>query len=244
MSGYQHLDVRPPLWYHREVAKDLSTLRGLGYILDIGCGEGDAFSAAIANTDSFKRDQTRVALDLSKRALQHLLHRDKKVSVVRADATLLPFRDGCFEGAMSIHVIEHLDGARMIAEVFRVLRVGGVFAVVTPIKGVLPGRHRNELGERVLSPDHILEYASLQEFERSCVENSGGGLQVLKAEKRFMKLPLMRLILPFLESLGIGSVLHSRSILIPLPGYYFDGYALFRKSSHATQTTTREGSDS
>lgn len=54
------------------------------------------------------------------------------VEVVRADATTMPFPDGRFSAALSFIMLHHVattDGQdRLLAEVARVLRPGGVFA--------------------------------------------------------------------------------------------------------------------
>jgi SAM-dependent methyltransferase len=45
----------------------------------------------------------------------------------------LPYSDGYFDRALAVHVLEHLsDLPRAIAELHRLLRVGGVFAIVIP----------------------------------------------------------------------------------------------------------------
>ncbi len=47
----------------------------------------------------------------------------------------LPFDDATFDGVFSEHVLEHFsqdDGARLAAEVRRILRPGGVFRVIVP----------------------------------------------------------------------------------------------------------------
>lgn len=54
------------------------------------------------------------------------------VEVVRADATQLSYGDNSFSGAVSFTMLHHLPSAdlqdRLLAEVYRVLRPGGIFA--------------------------------------------------------------------------------------------------------------------
>lgn len=61
---------------------------------------------------------------------------DPEASAVYMDATQpFPFADDSFDYVFSEHLFEHLDyasGRRMLAEVFRVLRPGGVFRLTTP----------------------------------------------------------------------------------------------------------------
>jgi ubiquinone/menaquinone biosynthesis C-methylase UbiE len=58
----------------------------------------------------------------------------KNVTVVREDATAMSFADASFDGALSFTMLHHVPSAalqdRLLAEVARVLRPGGVFAGV------------------------------------------------------------------------------------------------------------------
>jgi SAM-dependent methyltransferase len=54
------------------------------------------------------------------------------VAVVEGDATAMPFKESSFSGAVSFTMLHHVPSRdlqdRLLAEVFRVLRPGGVFA--------------------------------------------------------------------------------------------------------------------
>jgi SAM-dependent methyltransferase len=58
--------------------------------------------------------------------------RDTNVKVVEGDATAMPFEDGSFSGAVSFTMLHHVPSPalqdRLLAEVRRVLKPGGVFA--------------------------------------------------------------------------------------------------------------------
>ncbi|WP_261570423.1 class I SAM-dependent methyltransferase [Frankia gtarii] len=93
-------------------------------LLEIGVGTG-LISRAFA-----ERGRSVVGVDLSARMLAHARGR-LPGRIVRADAAALPLRTGSVDACLAVHVL-HLvgDPARVLAEVARVLRPGGLLAVV------------------------------------------------------------------------------------------------------------------
>jgi ubiquinone/menaquinone biosynthesis C-methylase UbiE len=92
-----------------------------GRILDLGCGKGRFASRLIEGGASV------VGLDLS----SAMLAEAKGLNRVRASALRLPFRDEVFDGVAAVEVFEHLPSVRTaLAEVRRVLKPGGVVAIV------------------------------------------------------------------------------------------------------------------
>ncbi len=93
-------------------------LDGARNLVDIGCGTG-ILGTLLHETEYY------VCLDLSLGMLK--VFRRKEITcpsdAVRADATLLPFRDGCFEGVACITVIHEAPGA--LSEITRVVKSGG-----------------------------------------------------------------------------------------------------------------------
>ncbi len=70
------------------------------------------------------------------------------------DGNSLPYADGSFSGALSVQVIEHVDDDRaFVAEAYRVLRPGGMFAVTTP-----NATYRIRRGARPWNAHHRREY--------------------------------------------------------------------------------------
>ena len=74
-----------------------------------------------------------VNLELDARYASAPCNRQARVRFLCADATRIPFADASFDAVTMFDVIEHIpDDSRAMAEVFRVLRPGGVLLVSTP----------------------------------------------------------------------------------------------------------------
>jgi len=108
-------------------------------VLDMGAGGGrHAFAVA-------RRGADVVALDMSEKDLREVqemfgaLQLEGEVppgataQAVRGDAYRLPFTDACFDRVIAAEVLEHLPAdTDAMAELFRVLKPGGLIAVTVP----------------------------------------------------------------------------------------------------------------
>jgi ubiquinone/menaquinone biosynthesis C-methylase UbiE len=97
------------------------------HVLEIGPGPGlttDALRGRVAKLTSVEIDE-RLASQLAARL------RDTNVTVVHGDATQLPLPDARFSAAIACTMLHHVPSPelqdRLLAEVHRVLRPGGVF---------------------------------------------------------------------------------------------------------------------
>lgn len=103
-------------------------------VLDVGCGPG-WFWSAIAN--ELPPDLKLTLSDLSPGMIEEALERCRplpfaSVTGRQADAAALPFEDASFDAVIAMHMLYHLpDPAQGIAELYRVLKPGGLLAVTT-----------------------------------------------------------------------------------------------------------------
>ncbi|MDI3339106.1 MAG: methyltransferase domain-containing protein [Sphaerobacter sp.] len=111
----------------------LAALAGIhGQLLLLGCGAG-RYLRAIARA---RPDLTLHGADLSRSALREAQWRAPRHHLVCLDASLLPYRDGAFDAVLFFDLLEHVpEHRRMLAEVARVLRPGGVLHAFVPLEG-------------------------------------------------------------------------------------------------------------
>lgn len=102
-------------------------LQGRGTCLEVGAGTG------ILSLPLVERGIPMVGLDLSRQMLERLREKAGGVAplpLVQADATVMPFRDDAFGGAVIRHVLHLIpQWDRALEELVRVLRPGAVVVV-------------------------------------------------------------------------------------------------------------------
>ncbi len=108
----------------------LAKIRPEARVLEVGCGSGELLRRLAAQA------RLAVGVDLSEEGLQLARARIPDASctlLVRAGATDLPFEAASFDAVVAQHLLEHLpDPIEGIREWRRVLRPGGLLALVTP----------------------------------------------------------------------------------------------------------------
>lgn len=141
---------------------DLVRLESGGTYLDLGCSAGlYARNLALALGDS----GDVVGLDISPSMLREAARRASRVgartSLVRADASSLPFADASFSGAVCGGTLNELgDPATALRETNRVLRPGARFAIMGILKAQTPAGRRLQRflstgGIRFFSPEDL-----------------------------------------------------------------------------------------
>jgi SAM-dependent methyltransferase len=139
-------------------------------VLDVGCGEGQVSRLA----RSLPGVQRVVGVDPTWGQLHVAAKRDGGPAFARGDAARLPFRDEAFDAVVACLVFEHivaLDEA--IAEVSRVLRPGGRFALFLN-HPLLQTPNSGWIDDQILDPPeqywrighYLVEDESLEEVEK------------------------------------------------------------------------------
>jgi ubiquinone/menaquinone biosynthesis C-methylase UbiE len=109
-------------------------------ILDLGCGMGEFAEVVMQKPIDY-------GLDICAGRLKHARRTGKYRRLCHADARTMPLAENCFATVLSVSAMEHMsDPEQVNAEVFRILRPGGVFVGTL----VLSNLHRNLLYPRLL----------------------------------------------------------------------------------------------
>jgi SAM-dependent methyltransferase len=183
-------------------------------VLDAGCGEG-------VLVDEYAGRLTIVGLDASYSSER----------VTRGSLTALPYRDGEFDRALCLDVLEHLsfdEQPRALAELWRVLKPGGRLLVSVPNLAHLQSRVQFLLRGRLIRTASELkhpgdrpagEYVALGQRAGFVLEARRGIFPTIPVVTRLIRrhprtlLPLHRLL----------------TRVLPVPGWCFLNLFTFRK---------------
>ncbi|MGE5620909.1 MAG: class I SAM-dependent methyltransferase [Sphingomonadaceae bacterium] len=123
---YRSREGWPDFRREAESLLELARLSPDARVLELGCGGGEL----LARLE--RRARLAVGVDLSPEGLR-LARLGGRASVLGARVESLPFRAGSFDAIVAQHLIEHLHyPLEAMREWHRVLRPGGVLALVTP----------------------------------------------------------------------------------------------------------------
>jgi SAM-dependent methyltransferase len=132
--------VEDHMWWYRALRRRLlDALVGVhGTVLDAGCGTG----GLLARLGSARPDLQLVGVEWADPACRRAAAKSG-ASLVRGTVNALPFRDACFDAAVSADVLCHraVEPARALAELRRVLRPGGRLVINMPAYMWLASTH-------------------------------------------------------------------------------------------------------
>ncbi len=167
-------------------------------VLDLGCGSGSFLKLGGINRIT--------GIDASYESLK----KARKVSdrIVRGNILELPFSDASFDGINCSHVIEHFnpdDAYRLLLEMDRVLKIGGMLVISTPV--LWRGFFDDFTHVKPYYPEAIMHYYGREKFQTTkntidCV------YEIREIKWRYTKAPLKALLLPG------GGILNTLSMLL------------------------------
>ncbi len=106
---------------------------GGGRVLDIGCGWG--YNLLLLGANGFES----VGIDIVSNdflAARWIADANEEVlHLAQADASALPFEDGSYDAVTSVETFEHIyagDRVKVVREIFRILKPGGILSMSTP----------------------------------------------------------------------------------------------------------------
>ncbi|MEI6043831.1 MAG: class I SAM-dependent methyltransferase [Chloroflexota bacterium] len=128
-------DLRPHDLALTRLERCLAAFKGLpsgAEVLEVGCGAG----RQARTVKKLRPDLQLYGCDLSQRAITEARSYNDNVEYKIADANRLPYEDDRFEAVMLFDVLEHVpEVERVVGEIARVLKAGGLFHGFIPIEG-------------------------------------------------------------------------------------------------------------
>lgn len=126
-----HYDQRTQGGYLESIGTALQELARQAqayHILDLGCGTGRSLHGM---AESLQPNPTCYGLDYSGGMLTQAQQFDSTYRLVNASAPLPPFASNSFDLVFCVHAFHHFpDKAQVVRNAYRMLRPGGVFAIV------------------------------------------------------------------------------------------------------------------
>lgn len=132
------------LGFHYELA--LPYIQTGDYVLDIACGGGYGTKVLAGKARSV------IGADIDGECIAKAKegYQAENLSYVTEDVTRTSFENASFDAITSFETIEHVDESAYIAEIYRLLKPGGMLLLSTP---------QNSCGHIPVNPQHRLEYA-------------------------------------------------------------------------------------
>src|ERR1700693_1438207 len=150
------------------------------HVLEVGAGPG------AATADLARRARSVTSLEYSHDFCVRLRARADAARVVQGDASVLPFKSQTFTSAIAVLVLHHLRSSdaqdRAIAEIFRVLKPGGVFVALEIQDGWLTRLAHFRSTFVPVSTDRLSSRLRAAGFSNVSVNNDRGAIPI-RAER-------------------------------------------------------------
>lgn len=126
-------------------------------VLDSGCGDGSLLNTLQAG--GFLTDKKTIAIDLSKARINLIKQNIPGISAMVDNVEeLKAINNESIDLYISTQVIEHVDNQKMINQIKRVVRPGGLVYISTVFKNKYGWYFHRSNGKWVLDPTHLIEY--------------------------------------------------------------------------------------
>jgi ubiquinone/menaquinone biosynthesis C-methylase UbiE len=146
------------------------------HVLEVGAGPGAA-TAELA-----RRVPSVTSLEYSHDFCVRLRAKSDATCVVQGDASVLPFESHTFTSAIAVLVLHHLRSSdaqdRAFAEIFRVLKPGGVFVALEIQDGWLTRLAHFRSTFVPVSTDRLNSRFGAVGFSNVSVHNRGGAIRI------------------------------------------------------------------
>lgn len=205
-------------------------------LLDVGSGDGSLLTSLIHS--GYLENCQILAVDLSKTRVARLRARLPRVMARVDNAEKLktvPARSVDF--VLSTQVIEHVDDAKMLRSISRVLRPQGTAYITTVYKKWYAWYFYRAQCGWALDPTHVREYSGRSQL----LNLSSQDFDLLLDSMRSLKYKLAPLILRVIPSRRHDITMPKlpgplENMAIPIPGYYLWELALQKKSRNINNT--------
>jgi 2-polyprenyl-3-methyl-5-hydroxy-6-metoxy-1,4-benzoquinol methylase len=126
-----------------------------GHWLDFGCADGgydeEMLARGLEAVSGVDVEESRIA-DAKRRKLP-------SAQYTTFDGRTLPFADGTFDGTFMNEVFEHVADERwVLAEIFRVLKPGGILVLISPNRWFPIDGHCVTIGSKTISPAPLIPW--------------------------------------------------------------------------------------
>lgn len=164
-------------------------------ILDIGCGECNQLIQLIkkgVNAEFY-------GIDLSEKKIERAKKITKgKINLSVGDATETSFKNNYFDLVICTQLIEHVDDEKLVKEIQRILKKGGVSYVTSVIRKQIAIYFYRKNGRFISDPSHEREYGSGKVFSKLF-----SGFEILEYDEQRFRHPFLDLYFRFFIKIKI-----------------------------------------